>query len=278
MAAPLPADAGFDVLFATWLAAQDDFGQLAHGLTDDEWRLPSDLPGWSLGDVVAHVAWLEDFLGGHVDDEHAPVWADLPHAQSDFARLVEKPVDLRRSWERERVLAELDEAVQRRRVLLESGARDPEEIIVGLLGPVPLSHNLRVRAFDSWVHEQDIRAVVGRPGHAESPGAQATAAHLLRGLPGLWADKAGAQPGETLELRVTGPIAFTACVGVSADGVGEVRAARDGVPTVALDMPWESYVGLATGRGTRSAWLERVSHTGSDERAHAVLDAFCITP
>lgn len=278
MTAPLPADAGFDALFAAWLSAQDDFGQLAHTLSDDEWRLPTDLPGWSVGDVVAHVAWLEDFLGGHVDIEHAPVWDDLPHAQSDFARLIEKPVDLRRSWQREHVLAELDEAVQRRRALLESGARDPEEIIVGLLGPVPLSHNLRVRAFDSWVHEQDIRAVVGRPGLADSPGAQATAAHLLRGLPGVWADKAGALPGETLELRVTGPIAFTAYVGVSAEGAAEIRAVPDAVPAVVIDMTWESYVGLATGRGPRWVWLEQVSRTGSDERARAVLDAFCITP
>ena len=36
-------------------------------------------------------------------------------------------------------------------------------------GPDTYGRFMRVRIFDCWMHEQDIRRAVGRPGHVEGP-------------------------------------------------------------------------------------------------------------
>ena len=37
------------------------------------------------------------------------------------------------------------------------------------VGEVPYRQFMRVRLFDCWMHEQDIRRAVGKPGHLEGP-------------------------------------------------------------------------------------------------------------
>lgn len=277
MTAPLPDDADFATLYAAWDSAHSDFSELAHSLTEAEWSTPTALPGWTVGDVVAHVAWIEDMLGGQVDDPHEPDWASLPHVSSDFGRFIEVPVDLRRSWSRESVLEELDAAIERRRGILGEGERSSEDPFVGLTGQMPLGYHLRMRTFDAWVHEQDIRDALDEPGHADSPGARATAAHLLPGLPKIWAKGAGAQPGESLALHVTGPISFDRTVVLDEDG--RARMTDEPVPaTTTISMPWLTYLGLSCGRGDPGGWIAQVTSTGDRRRADDVLAAMRITP
>ena len=40
-------------------SALNDFTGLVRGLDDDEWELPTDLPGWTVHDLVSHTAHLE---------------------------------------------------------------------------------------------------------------------------------------------------------------------------------------------------------------------------
>lgn len=277
MAAPLPDEADFAALYDAWESSHADFAQLAHSLTDEEWSTPTALPGWTAGDIVAHVAWIEDMLGGHTDEPHEPDWASLPHATSDFGRFVEVPVDLRRSWSREQVLAELDAAIARRRAMLTEGERSADEPIVGLMGELPLGTHLRMRTFDAWVHEQDIRDAIDEPGHADSLGARATAAHLLPGLPKVWAKGAGAQPGEALALHVTGPVSFDRTVIVDDEGRAGVTS-PDTPATTTIAMPWAAYVGLSCGRGDPAQWISQVTSIGDRRRADGVLAAMCVTP
>ena len=193
MAAPLPADAGFDELFAAWRSASADFIDLVTPLSQDEWDLPTALPGWTVGDIVAHVGWLEGLLVGEMDPPHEPDWSALPHAQSDFGKITEVPVDLRRAWTREAVLVELADRVAQRTAVLEDGPHDATHEVMGPFGPAPLGRVLRMRTLDTWVHEQYIRDALGRPGHLDTPGAQATASQLLPGLGKVWAKLVGAQ-------------------------------------------------------------------------------------
>jgi uncharacterized protein (TIGR03083 family) len=154
MVAPLPADAGFDELFAAWRSASNDFIDLVTPLSQAEWDAPTALPGWSVGDIVAHIGWLEGLLMGEYDAPHEPDWSALPHAQSDFGRITEVPVDLRRSWAREAVLIELADRVARRTVELEEGPHEAAAEVMGPFGPAPLARVLRMRTLDTWVHEQ----------------------------------------------------------------------------------------------------------------------------
>jgi hypothetical protein len=96
MVAPLPEDAGFDELFAAWRSASADFLDLVTPLSQAEWDAPTALPGWTVGDIVAHVGWIEGMLIGEFDPPHEPDWSTLPHAITDFGKITEVPVDLRR--------------------------------------------------------------------------------------------------------------------------------------------------------------------------------------
>jgi uncharacterized protein (TIGR03083 family) len=279
MAAPLPEDATFDQLFAAWRSASADFIDLVTPLSQDEWDAPTALPGWSVGDIVAHVGWIEGMLIGEFDPPHEPDWASLPHVVTDFGRITEIPVDLRRSWTREAVLVELADRISRRTAELESGARDASQEVMGPLGAAPLGRVLRMRTLDTWVHEQDIRDALHRPGHLDTPGAQATASQLLPGLGKVWAKLVGAKPGEVLDVRITGPgIEGGALVIVGEDG--RARMVHDdlldqaGTATVALSMPWPAYLALSCGRGDPQPWRGQVRISGDADLASRTLEHF----
>ena len=279
MAAPLSEDATFDELFAAWQLASADFIDLVTPLSQAEWDAPTALPGWSVGDIVAHVGWIEGMLIGEVDPPHEPDWSSLPHAVTDFGKITEVPVDLRRSWTREAVLIELADRIARRTAELESGPRDATVEVMGPLGPAPLGRVLRMRTLDTWVHEQDIRDALGRPGHLDTLGAQATASQLLPGLGKVWAKLAGAQPGQVLDVRITGPgIEGGAVVAVGDDGrarsVGDDLLDQAGAATVTLAMSWPAYLALSCGRGEPRPWRDQVVISGDEELAGRVLDHF----
>ena len=279
MAAPLSEDATFDELFAAWQAASADFIDLVTPLSQAEWDAPTALPGWSVGDIVAHVGWIEGMLIGEVDPPHEPDWSALPHAVTDFGKITEVPVDLRRSWTREAVLIELADRVARRTAELESGPRDATLEVMGPLGPAPLGRVLRMRTLDTWVHEQDIRDALGRPGHLDTLGAQATASQLLPGLGKVWAKLAGALPGQVLDVRITGPgVEGGAIVAVGDDGrarmVGDDLLDQAGAATVTLAMSWPAYLALSCGRGEPQPWRDQVVISGDEELAGRVLDHF----
>jgi uncharacterized protein (TIGR03083 family) len=279
MVAPLPDDAGFDELLGAWQSASDDFLDLVTPLSQAEWDAPTALPGWSVGDIVAHVGWIEGLLMGETDPPHEPDWAALPHAVTDFGRITEIPVDMRRSWTREAVLIELSERISRRAGELAAGPHDAALEVMGPLGRAPLGIVLRMRTLDTWVHEQDIRDALGRPGHLDSAGARATAAQLLPGLGKVWAKRAGAQAGDVLEVRITGPgIEGGAIVAVGDDGrariVGDDLLDQAGESTVMLEMSWPAYLALSCGRGDPRPWRDQVSVSGDPGLADRTLDHF----
>ena len=279
MATPLSEAATFDELFAAWQSASADFIDLVTPLSQEEWDAPTALPGWSVGDVVAHVGWIEGMLIGEIDPPHEPDWSSLPHAVTDFGKITEVPVDLRRSWTREAVLVELADRIARRTAELESGPRDATIEVMGPLGRAPLGRVLRMRTLDTWVHEQDIRDALDRPGHLDSLGAQATASQLLPGLGKVWAKLAGAQPGQVLDVRITGPgIDGGAIVTVGDDGrarvVEEHLLDQAGATTVTLSMPWPAYLALSCGRGDPQPWRETVVISGDADLAARTLDRF----
>jgi len=266
MAAPLPDSATFDELFSAWQSASADFIDVVTPLSQAEWDAPTALPGWSVGDIVAHVSWIEGMLIGEFDPPHEPDWDSLPHVANDFGKITEIPVDLRRSWTREAVLIELADRIARRTAELDSGPRDATLEVMGPLGAAPLGRVLRMRTLDTWVHEQDIRDALGRPGHLDSLGAQATASQLLPGLGKVWAKLAGAQPGQVLDVRITGPgIEGGAIVAVGEDG--RARMVGD-------DLLDQADLALSCGRGDPQPWREQVVISGDADLAARTLDNF----
>ena len=277
MAAPVSDEASFEEIFGAWQSAAADFDELVIGLSPGEWATSTALPGWTVGDIVAHIGWLEGFLLGKVDPPHEPDWSALPHVTSDFGRLTEVPVDLRRAWDREDVLRELATNVADREAVLGAGPHDLATVAPGSFGPAPLGRILRMRTLDTWVHEQDIRKAIGRPGHLASQGARVTASTLLPGYGKVWGKLCGAGAYEVLRLRVSAPgVAFARDVVMGEDGRATVVPERAGPATVTLTMDWPTFLNLSCGRGDADAERKRVMIEGERPRGETVLDNFCV--
>lgn len=252
MTSPSPEPGPTDTvgpLVAAWAEAMADVRAVVAALGHDGWQHPSLLPGWSVGDVVAHLSWIERILLGRIDPPHEPDWSALPHVSGDFGRTTEVPVDLRRGWSRAEVLAEFDDTVAARHAALLAGPTDATTPAMNPFGRmVTLEAVLRMRTFDTWVHSQDIRLAVGRPGGTTTAAARVTGEQIARALGFVWAKKVAAPAGSTLLVEVIPPgIELRHAVIRTQEGAGvDIPIPAD--PTATLRMAFDDFVQLGCGR------------------------------
>lgn len=284
---PLPGtglrldDADVPTLVAVWAGSAAAMRDLAADLDDAQWRTSTELPGWTVRDLVAHGTAIERTLLGWADPAHEPDWTSLPHVTSDFGRFTEVPVDLRRSWTRDAVLAEWDETFAARAEALADGPQGLDDEVPGPFGgTMAMRRLLRMRIFDLWAHEQDARRALDLPGGLDSPGAWVSAGQIASALPYVWGKVVGAPPGATVAVRVTGPgVLLVQTVAVGPDG----RAARvaDGAvaqPTVGLACSWPDLVALGCGRVGPASLRGSLDLTGDPDLGDRLLPALAITP
>ncbi|MBO2448023.1 maleylpyruvate isomerase family mycothiol-dependent enzyme [Actinomadura barringtoniae] len=248
--------------------------ELCESFGTAEWDLATECPGWSVKDVVSHLVSVEAALLGDPAPDH--VLPDgLPYVRNDFGRMLEVGVDARRGRPGEEVLAELRDVLERRMARLPE--IDPEGLTTAPTGrQVPYSMFMVFRAFDCWVHEQDVRRAVGRPGNLDAPAAACALTILRPGLPVVVAKRAGAKPGQSVEFRVGREQPFTAFVKVGDDGRGRLADEVEGTPTVSLRMDWEAYTRLAAGRCEPQAFDVEVE--GDADLGSRVLSNMSVTP
>ncbi|MDP4675720.1 MAG: maleylpyruvate isomerase family mycothiol-dependent enzyme [Candidatus Nanopelagicales bacterium] len=279
MAIPVATDADLPTLIACWQSAHDDFLELIGQLSDEQWTTPTDLPGWTVADVVAHVVGLEKICMGEFDPPHEPDWAALDHVKSDSQKMVEVSVDLRRSNSRTEALAEATDVLTRRGAGLQAGPQDADTPANSVFGPPLLSALVRQRTMDTWVHEQDIRRAVHRPGNLGSVGAQTSATQLMPALPMLWGKRAGATAGQTLHLDVVSPgVVFQAWVGVSDEGRASFIDDPQTPATVQLTVPWEVFAQALCGRGPDLAHRDAMQLQGDEELGERFATQLSVTP
>ena len=68
--------------------------------------------------------------------------------------------------------------------------------------------------FDSWVHEQDMREALDRPGGVTGPAAEASMAQIIGTAGYVVGKKAGAPDGTTVVFELTEPLAQTFAIAV----------------------------------------------------------------
>ena len=271
-------------LLDAWEQTLRGVSMLGRVVTPEQWEAPTECPGWSTGDVVRHLAWIESFLAGRRDPEHEVDWSRFPHVDGDFARMTETGVDVRRGQSQTESCDELDGLIDLR--LAQIMALDDlslESEVMGVFGSlVPLERLLRIRIFDSWTHLQDVRRAVGHPGDLATPGAQVSALQMARSTSYVLARGLEAPAGTTWRVTVTGSIAFERWAGIDDDlrGVDIDEVARPETPTITLDAEWETYARLSAGRLDVSGAdvLERAHVTGDPDLASRVLESLAITP
>jgi uncharacterized protein (TIGR03083 family) len=203
---------------------------------------------------------------------------DLFHVTTEHQRYMEMQVDVRRHHTAPEMTSELEYTVIRRNRQLRNESRDPGTKIRGPLGTEQtLEEAMRYRAFDVWVHEQDLRTALRRPGNLDSPGAYIARDELVAALPKVVAEDAKAPAGSAIVFDVHGPVEFMRTVRVDAEGRGSVDGTPSLGPRVALTLDWETYVGLACGRITADLVADRIKAEGDPELTAAILTAFAVT-
>ena len=105
---------------------------------------------------------------------------------------------------------------------------------------------MRIRLFDTWLHEQDIRDVVDRPGHESGAAVEQTLDEMSGAMGYVVGKLAGAPDGSSVTFDLTGDAARA--IHVRVDGRAAVVDALDGPATVTLHMPVGVWVRLAGGR------------------------------
>jgi uncharacterized protein (TIGR03083 family) len=258
-----------------WWQAINDLCDLLEELSTEEWATPTDLPGWDVRAVAAHIAHIEGILAGG-PEETADV-GEPPHIKGIQGLYTEIGVVNRRDASPDAIINEIRAAATARHTALladppTDAAGKPEPSFGGL--PWDWRTLLRNRPLDVWMHEQDIRRAVDRPGGMNSPAARHTAEYLAEALGFVLAKRVGAEPGTTavLELEGSEPFAFV----VNDARRGERLDAPPSDVTVFLRMDREAFIRLAGGRCEPEPGTVAVA--GDEELAGRLIDAMATTP
>ena len=268
-------DPGLLRLVELWHRACADLVALAREIPAEQWDLPTDLPGWSVKDNVAHTAHLEAVLAG-APEETLEV-PDAPHLRSPMARYTEGGVLARRGRDMAELVEEIERSVARRHAELladppSDGSARPPRTPGG--APWDVRTLLGNRPFDVWMHEQDVRRAIDRPGGYDAPAAQHALRRLGGALPMVVGKRVAPPVGTVVRLAV--PEAdLVWSVAVGADGrAGTVPGTETADTTITLTA--EELVVLGGGRRPVTATSPDVA--GDPELAHRVLGALAVTP
>jgi uncharacterized protein (TIGR03083 family) len=219
---------------------------LGTALDEAEWKTPTDLPGWTVQDNLVHIVALEWLaLGRPAPDHEIP--DDLPHVKNDFGRINEVFVDSRRDRTGQEALAEFRSVTTDRLAQLRTFGPDGfAAASFTPVGPGTVRDLLPFRVFDSWVHEQDMRRAVGRPGHLQGPVADAAFGRVVASMPFVVGKKAQAPQGSTVAFDLTAPLAHR--FAIRTDGRAQLLDGKADNATVRITTDGETFLRLACGR------------------------------
>lgn len=269
-------------LTAAYAQTVQAISDLGHSVRPDDVERQTACPGWSVIDQFAHVVSLEAWVQGEAPPDVDV--SDRPHVQNGLGGIVEQFLESRRDRSLEELLEELDALAAQRIQHLEAQATSPDDPALGPFGPTTTHGLMQNRVFDLWVHEQDIREAIGRPGNLDGAAAAHTVQLLFNAFPRIVARSAKVPAGQAVILDLTGPV-----VGRVGARVEEREGKAHGIPlftggtqdhpdvvTTTITMSTQAATRRAAGRVATAD--THYSVTGDDAIARRVLDALVITP
>ncbi|NHA67456.1 maleylpyruvate isomerase family mycothiol-dependent enzyme [Phycicoccus flavus] len=277
-----PAPSGFAETVDAWAQTVRAVADLGRTMRPEHATLDTDCPGWTVFDQIAHVASAEAMVAG----EPVPEVDVSGHAyvRNDFGARLEKLVASRRGRDLEDLLDELEWRLEERLGVYRADDVTGEEPVEGPFGPTTLADLVATRTFDVWMHEQDIREALERPGDLDTAAAAVSVSRLFAVLPRAAARDAQVPPGHAVVLDLTGPTVGRAGVRVEEQdgrprGIPLFTGGTDEHPdvvTTTLSMSTRVAMRLAGGR--RDPDDLPVTVVGDDEVARRVLQALAFTP
>ena len=173
-------------------------------LSETEWALPTECPGWDVKDQLSHLIGIEQAIMG----EPVPAWTGPlgEHVKNDFAAANEPYVAVRRSLPGPAVRAEFVAVTAARLDQLDAlTAAEWAAIGWSPMGRVPHAEFMTVRVYDCWVHEQDVRRALDRPGGSGNAASAISLARIQSAMPFVVGKKAGCADGTAVRFDVSGP-------------------------------------------------------------------------
>ncbi|MFW0787466.1 maleylpyruvate isomerase family mycothiol-dependent enzyme [Gordonia sp. CPCC 206044] len=253
----LPVRPVVAALSAQWAALD----ALATSLTDEQWAAPSILPGWSIADVIAHIIGTESTLAGRDVAAQRDVGA-LEHVRNPIGELNERWLDHYRGASRAEVMAAYREIVATRTDALSRITQDEFDAdAMTPAGADSYGRFMRIRIFDCWMHELDIRDSTDGSLPTDPEPAEWALAEIAASLPFVVGKRARTPQGTTVVFQIGGPAPRTTriVVGDRAAEVDELPGG-DAAADVTLVLDGVDLARLAGGR--RTADPERVGIAG----------------
>lgn len=258
-------------LFAVW----KDLDALVDGFGQEQWRAATPLPGWTVHDVIAHVIGVESMLQG-VDTPGADVDVSaLEHVRNDIGVLNECWVRTLRGLSSTELL-EMFRATtaDRRRALSDLSNAEWNGVTITPAGPDSYGRFMRVRIFDCWMHEQDIREAVDAPASTNElvgPAADLALDEMAASMGFVVGKPGGAPDGSRVSIELTGPLGRTINVAVE----GRARVVDDfgdDDPTATIRLDGLLFTRLAGGRVPLEQHAGDIAYGGDETVGRRIVE------
>jgi uncharacterized protein (TIGR03083 family) len=258
-------------LFAVW----DSIDALLEGLPESDWRAPTPLPAWCVQAVLSHIIGTESFLEGIAPPRPDIDVKALEHVRNDIGALNECWVRHLSGESGSRVLERYREVTNGRREFLAKMSDDDWNAPT----PTPAGMDsygrfMRIRVFDCWMHEQDIRMALQRPSSDDDlrgPASQLSLDEIAATISFVVGKLAKAPDSSRILFDLSGPLARS--INVSVDGrAHEVDDFGGQEPTATIRLDALQFTRLAGGRPMCPARAQDVELGGDKEVAAQIVE------
>jgi uncharacterized protein (TIGR03083 family) len=222
-----------DALEKTWAAIE----RTVAPCTERDYERATPCPGWTVRDVLSHLAGFERML----DDEPVPVHAGEypPYVRNPIGEINEAFVAQWRARPGPEVLdlfrAAASASIARLRTL---SVEEWERVGWSPEGERPYHHFMETRVLDGWIHLGDIRDALDLGGDDHGPGEAVVLGRFAAVLPFVLGKRVRPPEGTRIAVTLLGPRASRHVVGVR-DGRGselevDLECANELVTSTAL--------------------------------------------
>jgi uncharacterized protein (TIGR03083 family) len=258
-------------LFAVW----DSIDALLAGLPETGWQVATSLPGWDVKAVVSHIIGTESFLAGIAAPEPDVDVSALDHVRNDIGMLNERWVRHLSGEPGAGVLERFREVTNNRRTVVTGLSDDDWNAVTQTpVGPDSYGRFMRVRLFDCWMHEQDIREALLLPSSDDELDRDASRLALdeIAATMGYVVGRLAKAPdGSRVLFELTGPLARS--IHVSVDGRARVIDDFGGQePTATIRLDGLQFTRLSGGRPMSPARARGIELGGDKDLAAQVAE------
>jgi uncharacterized protein (TIGR03083 family) len=276
----LVADSSRDGLVAQLTEVWHSLRELGSSMGDDDWTRHTPCPGWPVSAQYAHIIGTESMLLGRPNPELEAPADTAPHVLNQIGGFNEVWVAALAARPRVEVLDALAEVTgDREEALAAMTEADFDADSWTPVGQADYRRFMQIRVFDCWVHEQDVRDAIGRPGNEAGPVAEQSTDEIVRAAGFVVGKKAGAPSGSSVRIELTGPL--TRRIDVDIPDRARVVDAIPGRPTVTLSLSSTAYSRLSCGRipagDVLAGALGGVQFDGDEALGHRVVENLAFT-